>query len=154
MQGNTKIIDAMNVILRSELAAISQYMVHSEMCDNWGYADLAELFEKRARDEMKHAEKLIARIIFLEGVPVVNLLDPINIGTDVEDMHLNDHKAELSAIAAYNNAIELAIEIKDNGSRELFDTNLAEEEGHIDTIESHLTQIEQVGFKGYLMEQI
>ena len=154
MQGNPKIIEAMNVILRSELAAINQYMVHSEMCDNWGYKDLAELFEKRARDEMKHAEKIIARIIFLEGKPVVNLLDPINIGEDVEDMHLNDHKAEETAIVAYNVAIQLALDLKDNGSRELFDANLAEEEGHIDTIEAHLTQIEQVGFKFYLMEQI
>ena len=154
MQGDPKIIDVMNKLLASELAAINEYMVHSEMCDNWGYKDLASDIEGRAREEMKHAEKLIARILFLEGVPIVNKLNPILIGADVEQMHENDHTAEETAIKAYNEAIQIAADIKDNGSRELFEDNLVDEERHIDWIEAQITQIEQVGFKLYLMEQI
>jgi bacterioferritin len=154
MQGNPKIIEMLNKQLASELAAINQYMVHAEMCDNWGYDDLTEAMEGRAKGEMQHAEKLIARILFLEGYPIVNKLDPILIGEGVEQMHENDHRAEEIAIKTYNEAIRLAEELKDNGTREILEDILCEEEEHIDWIEAQLSQIEQVGFKLYLLEQI
>src|SRR5512137_1920634 len=107
MKGNDKIIEKLNFLLADELTAISQYMVQAEMCANWGYKELAEVIEKRAIDEMKHAEKHIARILFLEGLPVVSELNKIHIGEDVEAHHKNDWEAENGAIQAYNGAIKL-----------------------------------------------
>ena len=129
-------------------------MVQSEMCDNWGYKELAELIEKRAIDEMKHAEKHIARILFLEGVPVVSELNKIHIGEDVEAHHKNDWEAENNAIKAYNEAIKLAVEMGDNGTREMLESILKDEEDHIDWIEAQLDQIKQMGLQVYLSEQI
>ncbi|NTU94041.1 MAG: bacterioferritin [Chlorobiaceae bacterium] len=154
MKGNQKIIDKLNDLLSDELTAINQYMVHSEMCDNWGYERLHKAEEKRAIDEMRHAEKLIARILFLEGTPIVSKLNKINIGAAVEKQHRNDHAAESDAIAAYNDGIRIAVEVSDNGTRELFETILKEEEAHIDWIEMQLDQIEQMGVQNYLVEQI
>ena len=120
-------------------------MVHSEMCDNWGYEKLHKAIEKRAIDEMKHAEKLIARILFLEGTPIVSKLNKINIGADVEAQHKNDWKSEQGAIQAYNESINLAVQVGDNGTRELLEHILKDEEAHIDWIEAQLDQIKQMG---------
>ena len=154
MKGNDQIIAKLNFLLADELTAISQYMVQAEMCDNWGYKELAEVIEKRAIDEMKHAEKHIGRIIFLEGLPVVSELNPIHIGEDVEAHHKNDWEAENGAIKAYNDAIKLAVEVGDNGTREMLEGILTDEEGHIDWIEAQLDQIKQMGLQVYLSEQI
>jgi bacterioferritin len=154
MKGNEKILETMNLLLADELTAINQYMVQSEMCADWGYEKLHESIEKRAIDEMKHAEKLIGRIIFLEGKPTVSNLNTINIGATVDVQHKNDHEAEETAIKAYNDAIKLAVEVGDNGSRDLFEEILEDEEDHIDWIESQLDQIEQMGLQVYLGEQL
>ena len=154
MKGNEKIIDKLNFLLADELTAINQYIVESEMCANWGYDKLHEVNEKRAIDEMKHAEKLIARLLFLEGQPVVSKLNPLHIGEDVEAQHKNDWKAEEGAIQAYNEAIRLAVEVGDNGTRELFESILKDEEEHIDWLEAQLDQIKQMGIQTYLAEQL
>lgn len=154
MKGNEKILGTLNLLLADELTAISQYMVQSEMCADWGYEKLHEAIEKRAIDEMKHAEKLIGRIIFLEGKPIVSNLNKINIGETVDAQHKNDHAAEETAIKGYNDAIRLAVETGDNGSRDLFEEILEDEENHIDWIESQLDQIEQMGLPVYLGEQL
>jgi bacterioferritin len=154
MKGNAQIIDSLNARLAEELTAINQYMVHSEMCDNWNYEKLHKIIEKRAIDEMKHAEKLIARILFLDGRPIVSNLNKITIGAEVEKMHLNDHAAEADAIKNYNESIRLAVEVGDNGTRELLESILHEEEEHIDFLEAQLDQIKQMGIQNYLVEQI
>ena len=154
MKGNEKIIALLNDFLADELTAISQYMVHSEMCANWGYKKLHEATEKRAIDEMKHAEKLIARILFLEGQPVVSQLNRINIGAAVEAQLKNDLEAETGAIKAYNDGIRLCIELGDHGSRELIDGNLHDEEEHLDWLEAQLDQIDQMGLQNYLLGQL
>jgi bacterioferritin len=154
MKGNKKIIEHLNMRLSEELTAVNQYMVHSEMCDNWGYGRLHKLIEKRAVDEMKHAEKLIARILFLDGLPIVSKLNKIHIGAEVPKMHGNDHAAEESAILGYNDSIRLAVEVGDNGTRELLEAILKEEEDHIDNIEAQLDQISQMGVQNYLVEQL
>jgi bacterioferritin len=154
MKGNEKIIEHLNLRLAEELTAINQYMVHSEMCDNWGYERLHKTIEKRAIDEMKHAEKLISRILFLEGRPIVSDLNKIHIGAEVPKMHENDKSAEESAIKGYNESIKLAVEVGDNGSRELLEDILEEEEAHIDWVEAQLDQIKQMGPQNYLVEQI
>ena len=154
MKGNDRIIARLNDLLADELTAINQYMVQSEMCDNWGYEKLHKAFEKRAVDEMKHAERLIARILFLEGTPVVSKLNKINIGAEVETQHANDLKSEQGAIQAYNESINLAVQVGDNGTRELLEHTLKDEEAHIDWIEAQLDQIRQMGIQNYLVEQL
>jgi bacterioferritin len=153
MKGNSKVIEQLNARLSEELAAINQYMVHAEMCEDWGYGRLHAAMEKRAIDEMKHAEKLIARILFLEGTPIVSKLDKITIGADVEKQHKNDWKAEEGAIKAYNSSIKLAADLGDNGTRDLLQSILNDEESHIDWIEVQLDQIKQLGVQNYLVEQ-
>ncbi len=154
MKGNDKIIEHLNARLAEELTAISQYMVHAEMCDNWMYKRLDDAIEKRAITEMKHAEKLIARILFLEGIPIVSNLNKMHIGDEVPKMHKNDHDAEEGAIRGYNDTIRLAVELQDNGTSELLKAILKDEEDHIDWIEAQLDQIKQVGLPNYLMEQL
>lgn len=154
MKGNEKVIATLNFLLSDELTAISQYMVHSEMCANWMYKELAEKIEKRAIDEMKHAEKHIGRILFLEGKPIVTELGKVNIGADIKAMLENDHKAEKGAIKAYNEAINQAAELGDNGTREMLEDILGDEEAHIDWIEAQIDQISQMGIQNYLVEQI
>lgn len=154
MKGNDTIIENLNLRLAEELTAINQYMVHAEMCDNWQYERLHKQIEKRAIDEMKHAEKLIARILFLEGRPVVSNLNKMHIGDEVPKMHHNDRLAEADAIRGYNESIRLAVELGDNGSRELFEAILKDEEAHIDLLEAQLDQIKQMGADKYLAEQI
>lgn len=153
MKGNEKVIAMLNELLADELTAISQYMVHSEMCANWGYGRLHEAVEKRAIGEMKHAEELIGRILFLEGQPVVSKLNKMEIGADVVAQLKNDLAAEVGAIAGYNKAIQLFQELGDNGSRELILANLVDEEGHLDWLEAQLDQIGQMGLQNYLLSQ-
>jgi bacterioferritin len=154
MKGNDAVIACLNSLLADELTAVSQYMVHSELCANWGYKRLHEATEKRAIDEMKHAEKLIGRIVFLEGKPVVSNLREMHIGDAVPVQLENDHAAEDGAIIAYNDAIKLASEQGDNGSRDLFDDILEDEEDHIDWLETQADQIGQMGVQNYLLAQV
>lgn len=154
MKGNDRVIEKLNDLLADELTAINQYMVHSEMCDNWRYERLHKAIEKRAIDEMKHAEKLIARILFLEGSPTVSNLKKITIGPDVENQHKNDAGSEYGAVASYNDGIKLCYEVGDNGTRELLEDILEDEEEHVDWIEAQLDQIKQMGIQYYLVEQI
>ena len=140
--------------LAEELTTINQYMVHAEMCDNWKYKKLDETIQKRAIAEMRHAEKLIARILFLEGTPIVSNLKQIFIGPDVPKMHENDHSAEEVAIRGYNATIRMAVEVGDNNTKILLESILKEEEDHIDWIEGQLDQIKQMGLQTYLAEQI
>jgi bacterioferritin len=154
MKGNDKIIAAMNNLLSDELTAISQYMVHSEMNDNWGYEKLHKAIEERAITEMKHAEKLIARIIFLDGMPVVSSLKKITIGADIEAQFNYDLAAELGAVKGYNEGIRLAYELGDNGSRELMDSILKDEEDHVDWLEAQIGQVKDMGLQAYLVEQV
>lgn len=153
MKGNEKIITLLNGFLSDELTAINQYIVHSEMCANWGYGKLHEKVEKRAIEEMKHAEKLIARILFLEGIPIVSELKKMNIGATVDAQLKHDLEAELEAVKAYNEGIRLCLEVGDNGSRELIDSNLRDEEEHLDWLEAQLDQISQMGLQNYLLGQ-
>lgn len=153
MKGNDKIIEVLNQLLADELTAINQYMVHSEMCDNWGYDSLHKAIEGQARDEMHHAEWLIQRIIFLEGMPVVTRLNPMKIGKTVPEMVGNDEEAELGAVRAYNSAIRLAHEVDDQATVDLLTKIVKMEEGHVDWAEKQRAQIEQMGLENYLTNQ-
>lgn len=153
MKGNEKIIAVLNELLADELTAINQYMVHSEMCDDWGYSRLHSSIEKRAIDEMKHAEKLIGRILFLEGRPIVSNLNKIHIGPEIPNQVENDWFAEKGAIEAYNKAIALCAELGDHGTEELLRAILKDEEDHIDWLETQKDQISQMGIGPYLAEQ-
>jgi bacterioferritin len=154
MKGNTKVIERLNLLLADELTAISQYIVHSEMCANWGYVRLHQVNEKRAIDEMKHAETLIGRILFLEGQPIVSKLNPMSIGQNVAGQLSNDHEAEAGAIKMYNDSIALTFAEGDAGTREILEDTLEDEEEHIDWIEAQLDQIEQMGLSNYLEAQL
>ena len=154
MKGNESVLKTLNAMLADELTAINQYMVHSEMCADWGYGKLHEAVEKRAIAEMKHAESLIGRILFLEGTPTVTVLNKISIGGDVLKQFQNDLAAELTAIKDYNAAMKVASDAADNGSRELIKSLLLDEEEHADWLETQLEQIKQIGLENYLIEQI
>jgi len=153
MKGNEKILETLNALLADELTAINQYMVHSEMAEDWGYGELHEAVEKRAIDEMKHAEQLIGRILFLEGLPIVSNLNKLHIGSDVQKQLGNDHISEEEAIAAYNAGVRLCADLGDNGTKALLEKILAEEEDHIDWIEEQMDQVEQMGLPNYLLRQ-
>jgi len=154
VKGNDKIIVVLNQLLADELTAISQYMVHSEMCDNWGYEKLHKAIEGQAMDEMHHAEWLIARIIFLEGMPIVSRLNPLKIGKTVPEIIGYDKEAELAAVHAYNNAARLAHEVDDQATVDLLIKNLKMEEDHEDWGEKQESQIEQMGLQDYLANQV
>ena len=154
MQGDTKVIEELNARLAEELTAINQYFVHAEMCEDWHYARLAEAIKKRSITEMKHAEKLIERVLYLDGRPIVGNLNKMHIGALVQDMHSNDLAAEIDAVKAYNASIRVCVEAGDEGTKELLESILADEEEHVDWLEAQLTQIEQVGREVYLAEQI
>lgn len=154
MKGNDKIIEKMNDLLADELTAINQYMVHAEMCGNWGYERLHKMIQDRAVNEMKHAERLIERILFLDGRPTVSNLKKVSIGAGVEAQFKNDWAAEDGAVKSYNDGIRIAVEVADNGSRELLESILKDEEDHVDTIEAQVDQIAQMGIQNYLVEQI
>jgi bacterioferritin len=153
MKGNPQILELLNARLSEELTAISMYMVHSEMCANWGFAKLHEAFEKQAIDEMKHAEMLIGRILFLEGSPTVTKLNPMKIGTTVAEMVQADEDAETGAIKSYNDTIAAAVKLGDNGTREMIAKILQDEERHVDWAETQREQIAQMGLQNYLANQ-
>ncbi|HXX62518.1 MAG TPA: bacterioferritin [Bacteroidota bacterium] len=153
MKGSDKVINALNELLADELTAISQYMLHSELCDSWGYQKLHTTIEKQAIDEMHHAEWHIQRILFLEGSPEVSKLRPMKIGKTVLEMLTNDQEAEGDAIRAYNKAISLAREAGDNGTVDLLTKILKMEEGHVDWAETQRSQVEQMGLQNYLANQ-
>jgi bacterioferritin len=153
MKGNDKLIATLNELLADELTAISQYMVHSEMCNSWGYVKLHKAIEGQAMDEMHHAEWLIERILFLEGTPIVSKLLPIKIGASVKDMIMNDEESEGGAVAAYNAGIRLAREVNDQSTADLLLKILKMEEGHVEWAERQRAQISQMGLEGYLSLQ-
>jgi bacterioferritin len=154
MKGNDKVIATLNDLLSDELTAVNQYMVHAGMDENWGYEKLHDAVEKRAITEMKHAESLIDRLLFLEGTPIVSNLKKINIGAKVEAQLAHDLEAEIDAVKGYNAGIKLAVEVGDNGTRELFESILKDEEEHVDWLEAQLDQIAQMGISDYLGEQL
>ena len=154
MKGDPKVIETLNSLLARELTVVSQYMVHAEMCDNWGYSKLHEAIQKRAVVEMKHAEKLIGRIIFLEGIPVVSELQKMYIGADVPKMFASDHEAELDAIRQYNVGILVCGDARDYATREVLEHILNDEDGHVDSIEAVLDQIAQMGIQIFLSGQV
>jgi bacterioferritin len=154
MKGNDQVLNALNEMLVDELTAINQYMVHSEMCAGWGYHKLHEAAEKRAIVEMKHAEKLIGRILFLEGIPIVSELKKIHIGADVKSQLENDREAEVGAVLGYNGAIKTCIDNSDFGSRSLLEAILGDEEDHLDWLESQFDQIKHMGIESYLGSQL
>lgn len=154
MKGDPKLIETLNSLLSDELTAISQYMVHSEMAANWGYERLHKHFEKRAIDEMKHAEKLIGRILFLEGRPIVSKLKDMHIGAEIPKQLANDHAAEMGAVAAYNAGIKLAGEVNDFATREILEHILNDEDRHIDEIEALQDQISHMTLQVFLSTQV
>ncbi|HEY43788.1 MAG TPA: bacterioferritin [Anaerolineae bacterium] len=153
MKGDEKLIEVLNQLLADELTAISQYMVHSEMCDHWGFNALHKAIEARAKDEMYHAEWLIGRILFLQGIPIVSKLHPMKIGKTVPEMIANDEKAELDAVKAYNAAIALASDVADENTGDLLVKILGMEEDHVEWAEKQRAQIEQMGLENYLALQ-
>ncbi len=154
MKGDAKVINTLNSLLADELTAVNQYMVHSEMCENWGYDKLAAVIQKRAVEEMKHAEKLIARILFLEGIPIVSNLKKMNIGADVPKMFASDHGLEAGAIKSYNAGIVSCGEAKDFATREILEGILNDEDRHIDNIEEIQDEIGQMGIQVFLSTQL
>lgn len=153
MKGNERLITVLNALLADELTAINQYMVHSEMCANWGYEKLHQAIRKQAMDEMFHAEWLIERIIFLDGAPTVSKLNPMKIGKSVLEMIKNDNGDEIDAVHKYNDAIKLSREVEDQVSVDLLAKILKMEEGHVDWAEMQRAQIDQMGLENYLVNQ-
>lgn len=154
MQGNPKVIAELNRALVEELTAINQYFLHAEMCENWKYDKLGSYIKKQSIDEMKHAEVLIERILFLDATPSMTEPMQLNIGQNVRQQLTADLKLEVEAVAMYNRAIKVARDEGDNASRELFDRLLKDEELHVDWIEAQLHQIEEIGYERYLSQQI
>ncbi len=154
MKGDEKLIEVLNQLLADELTAISQYMVHSEMCEHWGFNGLHEAIEERAVAEMHHAEWLIGRILFLEGIPIVSKLNPMEIGKTVPEMIANDLKAELMAVKAYNEGIALASDLGDETTSDLLVKILGEEDDHVDWAEKQQSKISRMGLENYLTRQI
>jgi len=154
MQGDAKIIEILNDVLTAELTAINQYFVHAEMCENWGYDRLHSIIRKHSIGEMKHAEELIERVLFLEGVPNVQRLGKINIGENVPEIMKSDYALELEALPRLNKGIETCRELGDNNSRHLLEAILHDEEEHVDWLEAQLALLEQVGTQNYLAQQI
>ena len=154
MKGDPKVIAALNSQLADELTAINQYIVHAEVCENWGYGKLHKVIQDRAIVEMKHAEKLIARIIFLEGIPIVSELRKMNIGNDVPKMFASDHVLEEGAIKSYNAAILVCGNAKDFVTRELLEDILKDEDSHIDGIEEVQDEINQMGIQIFLSTRV
>jgi bacterioferritin len=153
MKSNPKLLDTLNGLLADELTATNQYMVHAEMAENWGYDRLKKTVRGRAIVEMKHAEKLIERILFLEGTPIVSNLNQIRIGSDIPAQLGNDLGLEMSAVKNYNAAIKLAVELGDNATKDILEGILRQEDGHVDEIEERLDQISQMGLQNFLTTQ-
>ena len=154
MKGNAKLIEALNEILTGELTGINQYFIHAKMCDNWGYDRLAHKNREESIEEMKHADELIERILFLEGVPNMQRLEKVRVGETVVEQLTLDLKLEQAAVQRFNKTIALAVEVGDNASRELLEEMLTSEENHVNWLESQLELIKQVGEQNYLAQQI
>ncbi len=154
MQGDAKIIALLNQVLKAELTAINQYFLHAEMCENWGYERLAKLIRKESIEEMTHAEKLMERILYLDGAPNMTDYFKINIGQSVEQQFKNDVQLEYDAVKRLNEGIQLANEKNDAGSRELLEKILVDEEHHIDWLEGQLHAIGEMGIQNYLAQQL
>lgn len=154
MRGNDQIIKLLNEVLKAELTAINQYFLHSEMCENWGYERLAAHTRKESIEEMRHAEALMERILFLEGMPNMTELFPLRIGANVEAQLQNDLALELDAVPRLNAAIRTATEVGDDGSRELFEKILLDEEEHVDYLEAQLQIVADIGLPNYLAQHI
>jgi bacterioferritin len=153
MKGNAKVLKELNSALQEELTAINQYFLHAEMCENWGYKKLSDYIKKQSIDEMKHAEVLIERILFLDGTPSMQPLE-LNIGGNVQGMLQNDLTLEVSAVKQYNAAVQVASDEKDNGSRDLLVKLLKDEEDHVDWLEAQVHQIKELGYERYLTMQM
>jgi len=153
MKGNPKVLEQLNQALREELTAINQYFVHAEMCENWGYEKLSKYIKKQSIDEMKHAEKLMERILFLDGTPSMEPL-ALKIGASVKAQLNADLALEIAAVAMYNEAIQIAVDNKDNGSRDLFVQLLKDEEEHVDWLEAQEHLIKELGYERYLSMQM
>ncbi len=153
MKGNTKVLSELNKALREELTAINQYFLHAEMCENWGYIRLSEYIKKQSIGEMKHAEVLIERILFLDGSPSMLPLE-LTVGGSVKTMIESDLALEVSAVKQYNRAVQIATEEGDNGSRDLLVQLLKDEEGHVDWLEAQVHQIKELGYERYLTQQM
>jgi bacterioferritin len=153
MKGNPKVLSELNKALREELTAINQYFLHAEMCENWGYHKLSEYIKKQSIGEMKHAEALMERILFLDGTPSMMPME-LNIGVTVKGMLESDLALEVSAVRQYNEAVAIATKEGDNGSRDLFVELLNDEEDHVDFLEAQLHQIEELGYERYLSMQM
>jgi bacterioferritin len=154
MQGNPKVIAALNEALREELMAINQYFLHAEMCENWQYIKLANHIKKESIDEMKHAEAIIERILFLDGTPNLTAPMELTIGSNVKAQLESDLKLEIDAVAMYNRFVKLARDEGDNATRELFERLLKDEEGHVDWLEAQVHQIKELGYERYLTQQL
>jgi bacterioferritin len=154
MKGNPKVIASLNEALKEELTAINQYFLHAEMCENWHYDRLGEYIKKQSIDEMKHAEKLIERILFLDATPNMTELMQLSVGSNVREQLQSDLSLEIQAVADYNRYIQIAREEGDNASRELFEQLLADEEEHVDWLEAQLHQIQEMGYERYLSQQV
>jgi bacterioferritin len=154
MKSDPKVVEALNGLLMEELTAINQYILHSEMCSNWGYGKLAGVIKKAAIDEMKHAEKLIEHILLLDNKPTVSVLKPMHVGADAEKIITGNLKLEYGGRESYNAGIKVAVAAGDNGSRAIMESNLSDEEGHIDYLEGLKDQIEQMGLQQFLAQQL
>ena len=154
MKGNEKVIALLNEVLKAELTAINQYFLHAEMCEHWGYQKLAAFTRKESIEEMRHAEVLMERILYLDGTPTMHELFPLRIGRNVKEQIENDLQLEYEAVPRLNRGIELAQSVGDNGSRELLLKILTDEEHHVDYLEAQLHVIQEVGIENYLAQQI
>src|SRR5690554_2399657 len=154
MKGDPKLIDLLNEVLTSELTAINQYFIHAKMLENWGYPRLAKKKREESIEEMRHADSVIERILFLEGVPNMQRLNPVRVGEDPIEQHRLDLAMELEAVQRYNRAIALAREKGDNGTRALLEHNLRGEEESVDWLESQLHVVSEIGRERYLAEQL
>ena len=149
MRGNPEVIAQLNQALKEELTAINQYFLHAEMCENWGYHRLANYIKKQSIDEMKHAEKLIERLLFLDATPKMEYME-LSVGSNVRGQLEADLKLEENAVAMYNNAVKVSRDAGDDTSRELFSLLLKDEEEHVDWLEAQLHQIQEMGYERYL----
>ena len=154
MKGDAKVIDLLNEVLTNELTAINQYFLHARICKNWGYERLGEYIRKESIDEMKHADKLIERILFLEGLPNVQRLGKVAIGQTVPEILKNDYALEMIAVPMLNKGMQLCRDIGDNGSEDLLRHILTSEEEHVDWLEAQFELLKQVGEAHYLAQQI
>jgi bacterioferritin len=154
MKGNPKVIAKLQEALKEELTAINQYFLHAEMCENWHYSKLGDYIKKQSIDEMKHAEEIIERMLFLDATPNMSELMTLHIGQNVRAQLENDLKLEINAVHMYNEAVRVARDEADNASRELFERLLKDEEEHVDWLEAQLHQISEMGYERYLTQQI